>query len=116
MTFHKEKLESKIPLTAIVIKAITELNKSKIPLTVDQCKVLFKECLEADVRHKNKIAVPLLCLFSRCNLMVTTRGLSQYKGKADGGSTDPGRQTFDPQLGNPYKKPPELWVTFGGIG
>ena len=41
-----------------------------------------------------------------------TRGLSQYKGKAVGGCTDPGRQTFDPLLGNPYKKPPESWVIF----
>ena len=45
-----------------------------------------------------------------------TRGLSQYDGNAGGGSTDPGRQTFDPLLGNPYKKPPESWVTFGKVG
>ena len=42
----------------------------------------------------------------------STRGLSQYNGNAGGGSTDPGRQTVDPLLGNPYKKPPESWVTF----
>ena len=47
---------------------------------------------------------------------ITTRGLSQYDGKAGGGSTDPGRQTFDPLLGNPYKKPPESWIKFGTVG
>ena len=70
-TFHKGKSESDIPLSAIVIKATTYWNKSKIPLTFDQRKVLFEECSEANVRrNKSQMCAPLLCLFSGCNLMV----------------------------------------------
>jgi hypothetical protein len=71
-TYHNGKSESDIPLTAIVIKAATKWNKSKIPLTFDQRKVLFEECSEADVkRGSSQMCAPLLCLFSGCNLMVT---------------------------------------------
>ena len=71
MTFHKGKSESEIPLTAITIKACASWNKSKIPLTFDQRKILFEQCSEADCRQDKKMASPLLCLFSGCNLMVT---------------------------------------------
>ena len=71
MTFHKGKLESEIPMTAITIKATTRWNKSKIPLTFDQRKILFKQCSEADCKQDKKMASPLLCLFMGCNLMVT---------------------------------------------
>jgi hypothetical protein len=71
MTFHKGKSESEIPMTAITIKATTRWNKSKIPLTFDQRKVLFEQCSEADCKQDKKMASPLLCLFTGCNLMVT---------------------------------------------
>ena len=70
-TFHKGKSESEIPLTAITIKGVSNWNKSKIPLTFDQRKILFEECSEADVRQDKKMASPFLCLFTGCNLMVT---------------------------------------------
>ena len=71
-TYHEGKSESEIPLTAIVIKATTTWNKSKIPLTFDQRKVLFENCSEADVKRKqSQMRAPLLCLFSGCNLMVS---------------------------------------------
>ena len=41
-TYHKGKSESEIPKTAIVIKATTTWNKSKIPLTFDQRKSFSK--------------------------------------------------------------------------
>ena len=71
MKFHKGKSESEIPMTALTIKATTRWNKSKIPLTFDQRKILFEECSEADCRQDKKMASPLLCLFTGCNLMVT---------------------------------------------
>jgi hypothetical protein len=71
MTFHKGKSESEIPMTAITIKAITKWNKSKMNLTFDQRKILFEQCSEADCRQDKKMASPLLCLFTGCNLMVT---------------------------------------------
>jgi hypothetical protein len=71
MKFHTGKSESEIPMTAITIKATTRWNKSKINLTFDQRKILFEECSEADCRQDKKMASPLLCLFTGCNLMVT---------------------------------------------
>ena len=71
MTFHKGKSDSEIPMTAITIKAETRWNKSKIPLTYDQRKILFEQCSEADCRQDKKMGSPLLCLFTGCNLMVT---------------------------------------------
>jgi hypothetical protein len=72
-TFHKDKLESDIPTSAIVLKANTKWGKSKIPLTFDQRKVLFEQCSESHVkRGQTQMCAPLLCLFSGCNLMVTT--------------------------------------------
>jgi hypothetical protein len=68
---HKGKPESDIPLTAIVIKAKTTWNKSKLPLTFDQRKVLFEECSENDVKARTQMCAPLVTLFSGCNLMVT---------------------------------------------
>jgi hypothetical protein len=71
-TYHNQNPESEIPLSAIVIKADTKWNKSKIPLTFDQRKVLFEQCSEANVRrNKSQMCAPLLCLFYGCNLMVT---------------------------------------------
>jgi hypothetical protein len=71
-TYHDVNSESDIPSTAIVIKAATKWDKSKIPLTFDQRKVLFEECSEADVkRGSNQMCAPLLCLFSGCSLMVS---------------------------------------------
>jgi hypothetical protein len=71
-TYHHVNSESKIPHTAIVIKAGTTWDKSKIALSFDQRKVLFEECSEADVkRGTSQMCAPLLCLFSGCNLMVT---------------------------------------------
>jgi hypothetical protein len=71
-TYHDKKSELDIPTTAIVIKATTKWNKSKVPLTFDQRKVLFEECSEADCRKsKSHMCAPLLCLFSKCMLMVT---------------------------------------------
>ena len=52
---HKWKSESDIPLTTIVIKAKTSWNKSKLPLTLDQRKVLFEECSENDVKAGTQI-------------------------------------------------------------
>ena len=69
--YHKGKPESDIPLTAIVIKAKTSWNKSKLALTFDQRKVLFEECSENDVKASTQMCAPLLTLFSVCNLMVT---------------------------------------------
>jgi hypothetical protein len=71
-SYHKGKSKFEIPQTGIVIKATTIWNKNKIPLTFDQRKVLFEECLEAHVKQQNKMCAPLLCLFSGCNLMVIT--------------------------------------------
>ena len=71
MKYHTGKSESEIPMTAITIKATTRWNKSKIPLTFDQRKVLFEQCSEADCKQDKKMASPLLCLFTGCNLMVT---------------------------------------------
>jgi hypothetical protein len=70
--YHARKSESEIPETAIVIKATTKWNKSKLPLTFDQRKTLFEECSEADCRKgTSHFCAPLLCLFSGCQLMVT---------------------------------------------
>ena len=71
-TYHAGMTESEIPTTAIVVKAATQWNKSKLRLTFDQRKVLFEECSEADCRKGNShMYAPLLCLFSGCMLMVT---------------------------------------------
>ena len=71
-TYHTVNSETDIPRTAIVIKATTKWDKSQIPLTFDQRKVLFEECSEADVRRNgSQMCAPLLCLFFGCNLMVT---------------------------------------------
>ena len=66
-TYHTGISESNIPLTAIVIKAGTNWNKSKIPLTFSQQKVFFEECSEADVKRGNQMCAQLLCLFAGCN-------------------------------------------------
>jgi hypothetical protein len=71
-TYHDRKSEFEIPMTAIIIKAKTIWNKSKLPLTFDQRKVLFEECSESDCRKRTThMCAPLLCLFSGCMLMVT---------------------------------------------
>jgi hypothetical protein len=56
---------------AIVIKAVANWAKSKMPLSFDQQKLLFKECPESDVKKgTSQICAPLLCLFFGCDLMV----------------------------------------------
>ncbi len=64
--------ETDISYSAFVIKAETKWDKSKIPLSFDQRKVLFEECSESDVKiGTSQMCAPLLCLFSGCDLMVT---------------------------------------------
>ncbi len=54
-----------------MIKAATIWDKSKIPLSFDQRKVIFKEYSESDVkRGTSQMCAPLLCIFSGCDLMV----------------------------------------------
>jgi hypothetical protein len=70
--YHTVNYEPNIHKTAIVIKATPKWDKSKVPLTFDQRKVLFEECSEADVKgNRSQMCAPLLCLFFRCNLMDT---------------------------------------------
>jgi hypothetical protein len=71
-TYHTVNSEANIPRTAIVIKATTKWDTSKIPLTFDQRKVLFEECSEVYAKlNGSQMCAPLLCIFFRCNLMVT---------------------------------------------
>jgi hypothetical protein len=71
-TYHNVNSGVGIPYTAIVIKAVANWAKFKIPLSFDQRKVIFEECPELDVkRGRSQICAPLLCLFYGCDLMVT---------------------------------------------
>jgi hypothetical protein len=49
-TYHNVNSSAGIPYTAIVIKAVANWAKSKIPLSFDQQKVLFEICPESDVK------------------------------------------------------------------
>jgi hypothetical protein len=73
--------------TAIVIKSNASWGKSKVPLSFEQRKVLFKKCSEANVvNSRSKHLDPVLCLVSGCHLMVNDN-IDVYSGISNGTTT-----------------------------
>jgi hypothetical protein len=61
-TYHTVNSETNIPRTAIVIKATTKWDKSKIPLTFDQRKVLLKNA-QKRMSNATEVKCVLPCYF-----------------------------------------------------